>query len=187
MANKNKVFGDITLQDIAGSYIRWKNFRGEKKISGGRVVNDEGNRNFAIFFEDLDFAQKLSNDGWPIRFRDPREEGDDPQAILKVKVRYDKVPPRVMIVKGDGKFQELSEDMVGILDSMRIDSASVVLHPYNYASSDNSGEWDVSVYCKALYVVPGNDPIYDIERHYGATDDYDSDSEAPDDGEVPFD
>ena len=172
MANKNKVFGDITLQDIAGSHIRWKNFRGEKKISGGRVVNDEGNRNFAIFFEDLDFAQKLSNDGWPIRFRDPREEGDDPQAILKVKVRYDKVPPRVMIV---------------ILDSMRIDSASVVLHPYNYASRDNAGEWEVSVYCKALYIVPGNDPISDIESHYGATDDYDSDSEAPDDGEVPFD
>ncbi len=50
--------------------------------------NDDGDRTFRLKFNDPEFAQQLSEDGWNIRIYTPKNEDYDPYHYLTVKTKF---------------------------------------------------------------------------------------------------
>ena len=141
---------------IEGARIGFRNFSGEE----GRF-NPKGRRNFCIFLEE-DIAKDMEKEGWNIKWLQPREEGDEPQAYLQVKVVFGKIPPKIVLVTGRGKTR-LDEDTVNILDWAEIQNVDLVIRPYNWEVNGNTG---VSAYIKTMYVTLREDEFeskyYDV-------------------------
>ena len=127
---------------IENADIGFRNFSGEE----GKF-NPAGNRNFCVFFDE-DMGKTLEDDGWKIRWLDPKEEGDAPTAILQVKVNYNNIPPQIMLVTSGGK-TILDEDSVGMLDWAEIENVDVIIRPYNWEVNGKTG---VAAYVKSMYV-----------------------------------
>lgn len=142
--------GNITIENAK---LVFKNFEGKRGD-----YNPEGHRNFNVLLDD-DVAEMLTKDGWAVRYLKPREEGDKPQAILKVNVKFDKWPPKVYMVSSRGKTL-LNEDTVNSLDWADIETADVIITPYHWNHNGNSG---ISAYLKSLYAVIKED---ELEKKY---------------------
>lgn len=144
---------------IEGAHIinRWKNFSG---VNG----KYKGTRDFSIMFDDIDMAEKLLNDGWPIHIKEPREEGDSPFCYLIIKTRFDKFPPRVFMVRDDNLIQ-LDENTVGELDSAAIVHADIHVTG-NYYEDPNTGRHGVSPYLKEGYFTIEADPFYEKYKNF---------------------
>lgn len=141
---------------IEGARIGFRNFSGEE----GRF-NPKGRRNFCVFLED-DIAKDMEKEGWNVRWLQPREEGDEPQAYLQVKLVFGKIPPKIVLVTGRGKTR-LDEYTVNILDWAEIQNVDLVIRPYNWEVNGNTG---VSAYIKTMYVTLREDEFeskyYDV-------------------------
>lgn len=141
---------------IEGARIGFRNFSGEE----GRF-NPKGRRNFCVFLEE-DIAKDMKKEGWNVKWLEPREEGDDPQAYLQVKVVFGKIPPKIVLVTGRGKTR-LDEDTVNILDWAEIQNVDLIIRPYNWEVNGDTG---VSAYIKTMYVTLREDEFeskyYDV-------------------------
>lgn len=141
---------------IEGAKIGFRNFSGEE----GRF-NPKGRRNFCVFLEE-DIAKDMEKEGWNVKWLQPREEGDEPQAYLQVKVVFGKIPPKIVLVTGRGKTR-LDEDTVNILDWAEVQNVDLVIRPYNWEVNGNTG---VSAYIKTMYVTLREDEFeskyYDV-------------------------
>lgn len=141
---------------IEGARIGFRNFSGEE----GRF-NPKGRRNFCIFLEE-DIAKDMEKEGWNVKWLQPREEGDELQAYLQVKVVFGKIPPKIVLVTMRGKTR-LDEDTVNILDWAEIQNVDLVIRPYNWEVNGNTG---VSAYIKTMYVTLREDEFeskyYDV-------------------------
>lgn len=141
---------------IEGAKIGFRNFSGEE----GRF-NPKGRRNFCVFLEE-DIAKDMEKEGWNVKWLQPREEGDEPQAYLQVKVVFGKIPPKIVLVTGRGKTR-LDEDTVNILDWAEIQNVDLVIRPYNWEVNGSTG---VSAYIKTMYVTLREDEFeskyYDV-------------------------
>lgn len=141
---------------IEGARIGFRNFSGEE----GRF-NPKGRRNFCVFLEE-DIAKDMEKEGWNVKWLQPREEGDEPQAYLQVKVVFGKIPPKIVLVTGKGKTR-LDEDTVNILDWAEIQNVDLVIRPYNWEVNGSTG---VSAYIKTMYVTLREDEFeskyYDV-------------------------
>lgn len=126
---------------IENARITFRNFSGKPG-----QYNREGDRNFAVLLEDAD-AQKLSEEGLNIKLLPAREEGDTPTPYLKVSVGF-KFPPKIALVKSS-HIEYLTEDNVNILDWAEIRNVDLVINPYPWSVSGNSG---VKAYLKTMYV-----------------------------------
>lgn len=134
-----KFIENVTLEEAR---IGFRNFSGKE----GKF-NKEGDRNFAIFL-DTDVAEQMAEDGWNIKWLEPRDEQDDPQAFIKVKVNFRNRPPRVFIVTSQNK-TAIGEDMVDMIDWVDIEYSDVIITPYHY---DVNGKKGVTAYLQAIYV-----------------------------------
>lgn len=141
---------------IEGARIGFRNFSGEE----GRF-NPKGRRNFCVFLEE-DIAKDMKKEGWNVKWLEPREEGDEPQAYLQVKVVFGKIPPKIVLVTGRGKTR-LDEDTVNILDWAEIQNVDLIIRPYNWEVNGDTG---VSAYIKTMYVTLREDEFeskyYDV-------------------------
>lgn len=141
---------------IEGARIGFRNFSGKE----GRF-NPKGRRNFCVFLEE-DIAKDMEKEGWNVKWLQPREEGDEPQAYLQVKVVFGKIPPKIVLVTMRGKTR-LDEDTVNILDWAEIQNVDLVVRPYNWEVNGNTG---VSAYIKTMYVTLREDEFeskyYDV-------------------------
>lgn len=141
---------------IEGARIGFRNFSGEE----GRF-NPKGRRNFCVFLEE-DIAKDMEKEGWNVKWLQPREEGDEPQAYLQVKVVFGKIPPKIVLVTGRGKTR-LDEDTVNILDWAEVQNVDLVIRPYNWEVNGSTG---VSAYIKTMYVTLKEDEFeskyYDV-------------------------
>ena len=141
---------------IEGARIGFRNFSGEE----GRF-NPKGRRNFCVFLEE-DIAKDMEKEGWNVKWLQPREEGDELQAYLQVKVVFGKIPPKIVLVTERGKTR-LDEDTVNILDWAEIQNVDLVIRPYNWEVNGNTG---VSAYIKTMYVTLREDEFeskyYDV-------------------------
>ena len=103
-------------------------------------MNAKGKRNFCIVLDNKEDADELARDGWNVKVLPPREDGDEPTFFIKINVNYDsRRPPRIKYRNSRGMNKPLSEETVGMLDSMSIVSADVVVNPYEYNPGHLSG------------------------------------------------
>jgi hypothetical protein len=142
---------------VEDARIIFRNFAGEEK-----QFNPAGERNFALVIDNR-VAPAMIEDGWNIKYLKAREEGDEPQAILKVKVSYKRKPPTIVLItsKGNGQVRTtLPEDMIDMLDYIDIAKVDLVVNPSWY---DFNGSQGYSAYLKAIYVTMLQD---DLEKKY---------------------
>jgi hypothetical protein len=131
------------------------NPRGVLQIDGARIVfrnfagapsqfNREGDRNFAIVIPNQEMADELIAEGWNIKIRPPREDGDDPFMYLPVKIKINDRGPKFYLVS-NGVQNELipsddpEEDMVAILDNIDIMNVDLDVRPYDWEVLGKTG------------------------------------------------
>jgi hypothetical protein len=142
----------ITFEDVR---IIFRNFSGKP----GRF-NAEGDRNFCFLLDD-ELAEAMKADGFNIRELKPRVEGEAPQPILEVKVKYKKrdgtrtMPPRVVLITSRGK-TNLDEDMVSVIDYAQITYVDLIINPRRYNVGGREG---ISAYLKSIYVTIAEDEL----------------------------
>lgn len=132
---------------IENAQIQFRNFSGKEGN-----FNPEGNRNFCVFL-DKDIASDLKEDGWNVKWLQPRDEGDDPQAYLQITVRYANIPPKIVLVTSRGK-SVINEDEVKLLDTAEIERADMTITPYKWEVNGKSG---IKAYLKTMYVTIAED------------------------------
>ena len=148
-------FAPKGILQIDDARIIYRNFSGE-----GRKFNREGDRNFSLIIDDPAVADELVAQGWNVKIREPREEGDNPFIHLPVKVKFNDRGPRIYLITGDRR-NELDEESVGILDNVDIISVDLDIRPYDWEVNGKTGR---TAYLHSMRV------IQDVDRF--AMDDY---------------
>lgn len=147
MANRDNLI-------IEDARIMFRNFAGREQ-----QFNSAGDRNFCLMLEP-ELAEQLKRDGWNVKELRAREDGDEPQPYLQVSVNYGKGrPPRVVLINSRGRL-DLGADEVSILDYADIKQIDVVINPYEWEVSGNSG---IKAYLKNAFVTINEDAL---ERKY---------------------
>ena len=108
------VFAPRGILEINDAKIIYRNFSGR-----GDKFNREGDRNFSLLIPDTELADRLVEEGWNVKIKDPRDEGDVPFMHLPVKVKFNDRGPIVYLKTGN-KQVRLYEDSVSCLDNIDI-------------------------------------------------------------------
>jgi hypothetical protein len=109
--------------------------------------------------EDPELAQRLMEDGWNLRARTPREEGDEPSYYLQVAVSFDNIPPKVWLITKRQKTQ-LDAESIGTLDYAEIKNVDLTIRPYCWEIPGRDGtKSGVKAYLKTMYVTIEEDPF----------------------------
>ncbi|UVK62885.1 ssDNA binding protein [Arthrobacter phage Uzumaki] len=139
---------NVTLRDVR---IVFRNFSGAEG-----QYNREGDRNFGVLL-DHETAAAMADLGWNVKMLRPREEGDEPQPWIPVKLKFKSHgrPPRVVMLTHKGKTQ-LTEDMVSLLDWADIKKVDLILSPYSWDIRGNQG---VTAYVQSIYVTIQEDEL----------------------------
>ncbi len=109
-----------------------------------------------------DLIPVLEKDGWNIKWTRESEDGEyPPRPYLKINVKYNEnypnFNPKICIVKDDGSFTNIEAETAGLIDSIWIDNADVIIKPYNYEERKGIENGKVSAELKTLYVTPVQD------------------------------
>lgn len=142
MVNQNLELENVTIG--RGSY---RNFSGEKT-----QFNTAGKRTFVILLDEAT-GHQLEEQGWHIRWRDPRDDMEDPTALLTVEVKFGNYSPKVMLISGTQRTL-LDESNIGVLDTAEIARCDIIIRPYNWEVNGNSG---TKAYVKSMYVTLQDD------------------------------
>ena len=132
--------------------IGFKNFSGK-----GSQYNPAGRKNFCLFLDDMKLAEKLQQDGWNVRWLQPREAGDEPQAYLQVSVSFENIPPKVVLVSKKGQ-SLLDQESINMLDWAEISNWDIVVRPYNWELNGKTG---VKAYLKEMWATIVEDEFAD--------------------------
>ena len=135
--------------------IIYRNFAGAPS-----KFNREGDRNFAVVIDDQDIADALTEKGWNVKIKPPREVGDDPFMYLPVKVKFNDRGPRVYLQNSLGGRNRvtLDEDTVGILDNVDITNVDLDIRPYDW---DVQGKTGRTAYLQSICVTQEVDRFLD--------------------------
>lgn len=149
---------------IEGARIGFRNFSGAE----GKY-NPPGRRNFCVFLEH-DLARNLQEDGWNVRWLQPRDDQDLEQGYLQVAVSFDNIPPKIVMISSRGK-TILDAESVGILDWAEIETIDLIIRPYHWTlhegtRNENHG---VKAYLKSLYITLAEDELE--KKYYDAPED----------------
>ena len=149
--------GKITVENAR---IFMRNFSGRET----RYI-PEGKRHFMLALPN-DEAAVLKEDGWNISYFKPREEGDEPQAAMRVWVNYNySVPPEIYMVVGRKKTL-LREDTVGLLDNAEIVSVDLRIRPRRWGDETRGG---IKAYLEKMYITVVEDNL-DAKYNFGEDD-----------------
>lgn len=126
-------FAPKGILQIDDARIIYRNFSGAPS-----KFNREGDRNFAVVIDDEDICDALVNDGWNVKIKPPREEGDDPFMFLPIKIKFNDRGPRVYLKTGKN-VNKLDEETVSILDNVDILSVDLDVRPYDWEVNGKEG------------------------------------------------
>ena len=148
-------FASRGVVQIDNARIIYRNFAGAPS-----KFNREGDRNFAVVIEDQDIAEALTEKGWNVKIKPPREEGDEPFMFLPVKVKFNDRGPRVYLQNSLGGRNRvtLDEDTVGILDNVDIINVDLDIRPYDW---DVQGKTGRTAYLQSICVTQEVDRFLD--------------------------
>lgn len=126
-------FAPRGILQIDDARIIYRNFSGV----GGKF-NREGDRNFAVVIPDQETADALIAEGWNVKIKPPREDGDSPFMYLPVKVKFNERGPACYLVTGT-RMNRLDEHTVSCLDDVDISSVDMDVRPYDWNVNGKDG------------------------------------------------
>lgn len=138
------VMREVTI--LPGSYRNFSGAPDNFNPAGGK-------RYFNVVIDDPDIAQELRDEGWNVKIKPPREEGDIPFCFLKVAVAFPKPGSKardldISMFKSNG-VNRLTEETIGCLDGAFITNANVAIRPYHWETAGGSG---IAAYVQGLHV-----------------------------------
>lgn len=137
---------------IENARILFRNFSGKQT-----TFNRAGDRNFCAVIEDSGVAKKMLNDGWNIKTWQPKDEEAAPINYIPVKLRFDKVPPKIYRISSlTGKQVLMDEDMISAFDSEEFRNVDLILNPYIWEINGKTG---ITAYVKTMYVTVEEDSL----------------------------
>ena len=138
------------IVQIDGARIIFRNFSGR-----GTQYNREGDRNFCVVIDDEDIANRLIEEGFNVKIRQPREEGEEPFMYMKVNVKYhpkgsefERLNPLACLISGRNR-NMLDEESICCLDGIDIENVDLDLSGSNWNVQGRSGR---SAYLSKIYV-----------------------------------
>jgi hypothetical protein len=137
-------FAPRGILQIDDARIIYRNFSGE-----GSKFNREGDRNFAVIIETAEQANALAENGWNVKIKPPREEGDAPFMFLPVKIKFNERGPAVYLKSGTASPMKLDEETVGCLDSIDILGVDLDIRPYDWEVNGKNGR---TAYLQSIHV-----------------------------------
>ena len=147
---------------VENARIGFRNFSGKE----GKY-NASGIRNFCVFLDE-ERAEELAEDGWNIRWLNPKDDQDERQAYIQVAVKFDGEnpgrSPKILLMSRNGK-TILDEESVAILDWAEIVTVDLIIRPYNW---DVNGKGGVKAYLKSMYITIMEDEFE--SKYYDAPD-----------------
>ena len=129
----NITFAPRGILQIDDARLVYRNFEGR-----GSQFNREGDRNFAVVIDTEEAKDTLINEGWNVKIKDARDDGDVPFMYLPVKVKFNERGPLVYLQSGRNR-TNLNEDTVKLLDSIDILGVDLDIRPYNWEVGGKSG------------------------------------------------
>lgn len=136
-------FAPKGILQIDDCRIAYRNFAGV-----GSKYNREGDRNFVVIINNQEVADTLVNEGWNVKIKPPREEGDEPFMYLPVKVKFNDRGPNVYLKTGKNQ-NRLDEESIGILDKIYIADVALDIRPYDWEVNGKTGR---TAYLQAIRV-----------------------------------
>ncbi len=143
MANESMPWiDDVQLEDVE---VKWgfSNFAGK-----AGDYNTAGDHNFQIIVPEVT-ARELMDAGWTsVRELPPREDGDAPEYLFKIKISYRYESPKIYFIRGRRKIRVDELDLADIRRGTceRID---VIVTPSRWIKGPRSG---VTAYVREMYV-----------------------------------
>ena len=141
----NVTFAPRGILQIDEARIIFRNFAGI-----GSKFNREGDRNFAVIIPSEDIANRMREEGWNVKIKAPREEGDTPFMYLPVKVKFNERGPQIYLKTGS-TVNKLNENTISCLDKLDILSVDMDIRPYDWEMSD--GKTGRSAYLQSMQVI----------------------------------
>ena len=126
-------FAPRGILQVDDARIVFRNFSGV-----GSKYNREGDRNFALVIETQEQADELIKNGWNVRVKDGRDEGEGPFMFLPVKIKFNDRGPIVYLQTGNNR-NKLDEESIDCLDNIDIISADMDIRPYNWEVNGKTG------------------------------------------------
>lgn len=158
--------------DLANHRIFARDLDGSKAEKRGYARN----RTFLVSL-DPDEAAKLEAEGWPVKYREPNEEGDEGIYFLKVEVKFGKIPPKVVVLNPFTKRKKaLNERTIESLNWISIQD--IPLMDIRAFKWEKAGKEGVKCYLNSMYVTKRVDPFEEkfsdyVDEDSDAEDDYD--------------
>ena len=137
-------FAPRGILQIDDARIVYRNFTGV-----GSKYNREGDRNFAVVIPNEDLANRLTDDGWNVRIKPPRVDGDDPFMYLPVKVKFSDRGP-VVYLRSGRSMNKLDEESIGLIDNVDILSVDMDIRPYDWEVNGKTGR---TAYLQSMCVI----------------------------------
>ena len=145
-------FAPDNILQIDDARIIFRNFSGAPS-----KFNREGDRNFAVIIPEQEIADALIADGWNVKIKPPREDGDTPFMYLPVKIKFNDRGPRVYLKSGSNMIR-LDEESISCLDNVDIISVDLDIRPYDWNVNGMEGR---TAYLKSIQVTQEVDRFYD--------------------------
>lgn len=147
---------NVVLEDVR---LVFKNFEGREE-----KYNVKGNRNFSVVLDD-EQADRMKKDGWNVKSKAPREDGDAWFHYLPVAVSFKGRPPRLVLIakvldRNTGERVaarvQLGEEECDTFDYADAKTIDVILRPYSWSVNGNSG---TKAYLHAIYMTLNQDAL----------------------------
>ena len=123
--------------------IIFRNFAGEED-----QYNRAGDRNFALVIPDEELAKQLTDDGWNVKIKPSRVEGELPLMFLPVKVTFSERSGPACYIDSNGTRVQLDATTVHRLD--RIDAYRIDMDVRPYDWGPITGKYGRTAYLSAI-------------------------------------
>lgn len=140
-------FAPKGILQIDDARIIYRNFAG-----AGSKFNREGDRNFAVIIPDQEAADALIAEGWNVKIKPPREDGDDPFMYLPVKIKFNDRGPACYLATGRN-LARLNEDTIACLDDVDILSVDLDIRPYDWGPIGPDQKYGRTAYLQGIKVI----------------------------------